>query len=188
MCRSHRIIDCLAPPPVRYRCRRPHALSDQKSHVLQKRRPDPPRHAKEGLLYYSVICAVTLTLTVTTVGANQSVRDTTAQLDLCLTVTMMSRITLRPKRFAYSNTTINAEDIRWNVTRHRLPTTSGRLHHAPRHDMSTLQAAPRTPVWSTVREPEGETFALESIAPNATFAPPPAQLSAPVPGRLPGGA
>ncbi|KAI0265572.1 hypothetical protein BC834DRAFT_877556 [Gloeopeniophorella convolvens] len=57
---------------------------------------------REGLLYYSVICSVTLVLTLMIIIADQSVKLITAQLELCLTVTMMSRITLHLKRFASS--------------------------------------------------------------------------------------
>jgi len=55
---------------------------------------------REGLLYYSVICAITLILTIMIIHAPPSIRNITAQLHLCVTVAMMSRITLHLKRFA----------------------------------------------------------------------------------------
>ncbi|KAI0315600.1 hypothetical protein OF83DRAFT_1173682 [Amylostereum chailletii] len=55
---------------------------------------------REGLAYYSVIFTVTLTLTIMIATADASVKNIVAQLELCLTVTMMSRITLDLKRFA----------------------------------------------------------------------------------------
>ncbi|KAH9968344.1 hypothetical protein BGW80DRAFT_1177689, partial [Lactifluus volemus] len=55
----------------------------------------------EGLLYYSVICAVTLTFTLMIIFADQSVRNITGQCvthtSPVLTVVMMSRITLHLK-------------------------------------------------------------------------------------------
>ena len=95
--RSHCIIDGLASPPVRYSCRWPHPLPDSESSIHSKRGSDPPGHAtrRSALLQVrnvdrtlhglslksprSVICAVTLTLTVMIVSANQSVRNITAQ-------------------------------------------------------------------------------------------------------------
>ncbi|KZV70431.1 hypothetical protein PENSPDRAFT_651572 [Peniophora sp. CONT] len=59
---------------------------------------------REGLLYYSVIFSVTLALTIMILAADPSVRNITAQLELCLTSTMMSRITLDLKRFARGGT------------------------------------------------------------------------------------
>ncbi|KAI0265576.1 hypothetical protein BC834DRAFT_969965 [Gloeopeniophorella convolvens] len=56
---------------------------------------------REGLLYYSAICTITLLLTIMILAADQSVRNVAAQVELCLTVTMMSRITLHLKRFAF---------------------------------------------------------------------------------------
>lgn len=116
---------------------------------------------QEGLLYYSVICAVTLTLTIAAVSANQSVRGTTAQLELCLTVTMMSRITLRPGRFANSTTTVHAEDTRWHVSRHRRP----REHVL---EISTLRAPPPAAFPSQSAYSEVESYPLESLPPAET--------------------
>jgi len=49
---------------------------------------------REGLLYYSVICSVTLVLAIMINAARPGIRNITAQLELLLTVAMMSRITL----------------------------------------------------------------------------------------------
>jgi len=55
---------------------------------------------KDGLLYYSVICSVTLVLTIMIVAAEPGIKNITAQLELLLTVAMMSRITLNLKKEA----------------------------------------------------------------------------------------
>jgi len=52
----------------------------------------------EGLLYYSVICSVTLVLTIMINTARAGIQNITAQLELLLTVAMMSRITLDLKQ------------------------------------------------------------------------------------------
>ncbi|KAF8487698.1 hypothetical protein F5888DRAFT_121764 [Russula emetica] len=57
---------------------------------------------REGLLYYSFICTITLVLTIMINTAGQSIRNVVSQLHLCLTVALMSRITLHLRRFAYS--------------------------------------------------------------------------------------
>jgi hypothetical protein len=62
---------------------------------------------REGLLYYSVICTITLILTIMIDSATQSIRNITSQLHLCLTVAMMSRITLDLRRYANSPNNIN---------------------------------------------------------------------------------
>jgi len=57
---------------------------------------------REGLLYYSIICTVTLVLTIMINTAAPSIRNVGSQLHLCLTVALMSRITLHLRRFANS--------------------------------------------------------------------------------------
>jgi hypothetical protein len=52
------------------------------------------RLLEDGLIYYSAIFAVTLVLTVMIVAAPPGLKNITAQLELLITVTMMSRITL----------------------------------------------------------------------------------------------
>jgi len=98
---------------------------------------------REGLLYYSVICAVTLTLTIMIVSATPSVRNITAQLELCLTVTMMSRITLHLKRFAHRSTIVDGSERR-----------PSRLPRAPTPRVVAAFSPPAA-------VPAGESFALE---------------------------
>ncbi|KAI0003266.1 hypothetical protein BJV74DRAFT_520964 [Russula compacta] len=62
---------------------------------------------REGLLYYSVICSVTLVFTIMIIFAEPSVRNITGQLQVCLTVAMMSRITIHFRRFARPNGVIH---------------------------------------------------------------------------------
>jgi hypothetical protein len=56
---------------------------------------------EDGLLYYSVICSVTLVLTIMIVAAEPGIKNITAQLELLLTVAMMSRITLNLRKEAH---------------------------------------------------------------------------------------
>jgi len=64
-------------------------------------RPDVARRLLEdALLYYAVIFAVTLTLTVMIAAAPTGIRNIAAQAELLLTVAMMSRITLSLREIA----------------------------------------------------------------------------------------
>ncbi|KAH9986924.1 hypothetical protein BJV74DRAFT_988371 [Russula compacta] len=65
---------------------------------------------KEGLVYYSVICTITLVFTMMVVFAEPSVRNITGQVQLCLTVAMMSRITIHLKRSARYPNAIPLDD------------------------------------------------------------------------------
>jgi len=56
------------------------------------------RLLEDGLIYYSAIFAVTAVLTFMIVAAPPGLKNITAQLELLLTVTMMSRITLNLKK------------------------------------------------------------------------------------------
>jgi len=56
------------------------------------------RLLKDGLIYYTVIFTITLVLTIVTIAAPPGLKNITAQLELLLTVTMMSRITLSLKK------------------------------------------------------------------------------------------
>ncbi|KIM78447.1 hypothetical protein PILCRDRAFT_824331 [Piloderma croceum F 1598] len=56
---------------------------------------------KDGLLYYSVIFCVTLVLTIQITASPAGIKNITAQLELLLTVAMMSRITLNLKKEAH---------------------------------------------------------------------------------------
>jgi hypothetical protein len=51
-------------------------------------------------MYYSVICSITLVLTIMIVSAPPGLKNITAQMELLLTVAMMSRITLSLKKTA----------------------------------------------------------------------------------------
>ncbi|VDB91796.1 unnamed protein product [Peniophora sp. CBMAI 1063] len=53
---------------------------------------------REGLLYYGIIFAVTFSLTLMIAFAPPGIQNICAQLELCLTAAMMSRITLTLKR------------------------------------------------------------------------------------------
>lgn len=55
----------------------------------------------DGLLFYSVICTINLVLTVMIVRARSGIKNIAAQLELLLTVTMMSRITLNLRKQAF---------------------------------------------------------------------------------------
>ncbi|KAF7297562.1 hypothetical protein MKEN_01378700 [Mycena kentingensis (nom. inval.)] len=58
------------------------------------------RILEDGLLYYSVIFSVTAVLTIMIVSAPPGLKNIAAQLELLITVTMMSRITLNLKKCA----------------------------------------------------------------------------------------
>ncbi|KAF8065009.1 hypothetical protein FPV67DRAFT_164591 [Lyophyllum atratum] len=58
------------------------------------------RILEDGLIYYTVIFAITLILTFMIIAAPPGVKNITAQTEQLLTVTMMSRITLNLKKAA----------------------------------------------------------------------------------------
>jgi hypothetical protein len=70
----------------------------------------------DGLLYYSLICSVTLVLTVMIAAAPPGIRNITAQLELLLTVTMMSRITLNLRKQGYQGSTSHRSDSAGELT------------------------------------------------------------------------
>ncbi|KAH9024816.1 hypothetical protein EDB85DRAFT_2150229 [Lactarius pseudohatsudake] len=144
---------------------------------------------REGLLYYSAICTVTLAFTIMIVSADPSVRNITAQLELCLTVAMMSRITLHLKRFGHGDTVISSYATRRPHDR-SLPPFVARPHGPSRRGFETtregtLPGVSFTPGWSTsAPEPfdtvyEGESFALEPYSSAAASAPRPHPSSEP---------
>lgn len=110
---------------------------------------------REGLLYYSIICTATLALTIMVNTTGESIRNVVSQLHLCLTVALMSRITLHLRRFANSppNNVIMFHD-----------NTARQPHIRPPHPHQTF---------STVSQP-GMTFAPPSSPP-----PPPPPQSLP---------
>ncbi|KAH7920296.1 hypothetical protein BV22DRAFT_1122838 [Leucogyrophana mollusca] len=64
-----------------------------------------------GLLYYSVICTVNLVLTIMIIQAPEGLKNISAQLELLLTVAMMSRITLNLRKQAlYGPSPSNTRD------------------------------------------------------------------------------
>ncbi|KAF8644422.1 hypothetical protein AX16_008482 [Volvariella volvacea WC 439] len=56
------------------------------------------RLLEDGLVYYGVIFAVTLVLTIMIIAAPPGLKNITAQLELLITVAMMSRITINLKK------------------------------------------------------------------------------------------
>ncbi|KAJ6511905.1 hypothetical protein C8R47DRAFT_1313998 [Mycena vitilis] len=58
------------------------------------------RLLEDGLIYYAAIFCVTLALTIMIVSAPPGLKNVAAQLELSITVTMMSRITLNLKKCA----------------------------------------------------------------------------------------
>ncbi|KAF5382498.1 hypothetical protein D9615_003044 [Tricholomella constricta] len=59
------------------------------------------RLLEDGLIYYIAIFSVTLVLTIMIIAAPPGLKNITAQLELLLTVAMMSRITLNLKKSAH---------------------------------------------------------------------------------------
>ncbi|KAH9172654.1 hypothetical protein EDB89DRAFT_878004 [Lactarius sanguifluus] len=134
---------------------------------------------REGLLYYSAICTVTLAFTIMIISADPSVRNITAQLELCLTVAMMSRITLHLKRFGHGDTVISSYAT--HPHDRSLPPFVARNRGPPRRRpettrLGTLTSVSFTPGWSTsAPEPfrtveEGESFALEPLSSSSAAA------------------
>ncbi|KAG1814621.1 uncharacterized protein BJ212DRAFT_342673 [Suillus subaureus] len=102
----------------------------------------------DGLLYYSVICTVNLVLTIMIIKSDDGVKNIAAQLELLLTVTMMSRITLNLKKEAYygpSHLHLQAESAIMSTCHHVISTPSGevfplsriRSHSAARAELSS---------------------------------------------------
>jgi len=58
------------------------------------------RLLEDGLIYYTAIFSVTLVLTIMIISAPPGLKNIAAQLELLITVTMMSRITLNLKKCA----------------------------------------------------------------------------------------
>ncbi|KAJ7729717.1 hypothetical protein B0H14DRAFT_3511716 [Mycena olivaceomarginata] len=58
------------------------------------------RLLEDGLIYYAAIFSVTLVLTIMIISAPPGLKNIAAQLELLITVTMMSRITLNLKKCA----------------------------------------------------------------------------------------
>lgn len=65
----------------------------------------------EGMIYYSVIFSITLTLAIMIAVAPPGIQNITAQLELLLTVGMMSRVTIDLKKHA-------KEHVHYDLSRH----------------------------------------------------------------------
>ncbi|KAJ7134216.1 hypothetical protein C8R44DRAFT_420148 [Mycena epipterygia] len=61
------------------------------------------RLLEDGLIYYTAIFSVTLVLTIMIISAPPGLKNIAAQMELLLTVTMMSRITLNLKKFTHKD-------------------------------------------------------------------------------------
>ncbi|KAJ7465179.1 hypothetical protein FB451DRAFT_1402887 [Mycena latifolia] len=81
------------------------------------------RILEDGLIYYSAIFSVTLVLTIMIIFAPPGLKNIAAQLELLITVTMMSRITLNlrksaRKRLLASVITFDPQSIAFGVADH----------------------------------------------------------------------
>ncbi|KAF7768520.1 hypothetical protein Agabi119p4_7763 [Agaricus bisporus var. burnettii] len=91
------------------------------------------RLLEDGLIYYIVICTVTLVLTLMIVFAEPGSKNITAQLELLLTVTMMSRITLSLKKSAANVDQSNPD----NLSMELIPNVAHtRDEHSPRSPLT----------------------------------------------------
>ncbi|KAH9971454.1 hypothetical protein BJV74DRAFT_799140 [Russula compacta] len=109
---------------------------------------------REGLLYYGVICSITLVFTIMITAAAPSVRNIAGQLQLCLTVAMMSRITIHLKRFGRRPN----HDIHGDA-KHRNPF----IHQQQQHLLPPDQTETNTlPIFATPTVPSSQqvTFLL----------------------------
>ncbi|KAG1869028.1 hypothetical protein DFJ58DRAFT_766723 [Suillus subalutaceus] len=79
----------------------------------------------DGLLYYSVICTVNLVLTIMIVRAHEGIKNIAAQLELLLTVTMMSRITLNIRKQSFHGHHSQAESFIMSTRNDTICTPSG---------------------------------------------------------------
>jgi hypothetical protein len=104
---------------------------------------------REGLLYYSVICTITLVLTIMITSTGQSIRNIASQLHLCLTVAMMSRITLHLRRFAN-----NPNKISYHEAAPQLHPHQHFLSSITQADMSFAPPPPTLTVLSSIYTPE----------------------------------
>jgi hypothetical protein len=98
---------------------------------------------QEGLLYYSIICTITLVLTIMITSTGESIRNVASQLHLCLTVAMMSRITLHLKRFANSPHNLIYHDAAPQIPPHHqysLSSVSQPVAFAPAPTMTVLSS------------------------------------------------
>ncbi|VDB91801.1 unnamed protein product [Peniophora sp. CBMAI 1063] len=100
---------------------------------------------REGIVYYSVVFAVTFALTLMIAFADPGIKNICAQLELCLTSVMMSRITLALKNhlIGFNETDKQARysnpPLEWGViTRpQRIALARGRVHYVERTSSNT---------------------------------------------------
>ncbi|KAG1880001.1 hypothetical protein F4604DRAFT_1954009 [Suillus subluteus] len=125
----------------------------------------------DGLLYYSVICTVNLVLTIMIIRAQEGVKNIAAQLELLLTVTMMSRITLNLRKeasYGPSRLHLQAESIIMSTLNHAISTPSGGVVVLNRLPSQSVPSAAR--VGSSSRARSGSTSSLPSPVQAITFA------------------
>ncbi|KAF5340670.1 hypothetical protein D9611_007450 [Ephemerocybe angulata] len=125
------------------------SLKNRKTPYIMK------RLFQDGLIYYSAIFAVTLVLTLMIISAPEGLKNITAQLELLLTVAMMSRITINLKKSAKK---INGTQIRPEMPSNF--TQKSQLDVVP--DIDIRIAAPRFANYGT--QSEGEFLPMERIS------------------------
>lgn len=116
----------------------------------------------DGLLYYSVICTINLILAVMIVKARSGVKNIAAQLELILTVTMMSRITLNLKKQAYHGPSplhSQVESIIMSTRNHTMSTPSGGIVVLNRMRSYSAPSAQRVEVSSRARSGSANSLA-----------------------------
>ncbi|KAJ8080982.1 hypothetical protein PM082_017817 [Marasmius tenuissimus] len=108
-------------------------------------RPIMKQLLEDGVIYYGVILAITIVLTVMMRVAEDGLKNITAQLHLLLTVTMMSRITLNLKkcRFASTAESLNPKFSRPSTTFYRRSDESQAVGAVATHgEIHALSALP----------------------------------------------
>jgi hypothetical protein len=125
----------------------------------------------DGLLYYSVICTVNLVLTIMIIRAREGLKNIAAQLELILTVTMMSRITLNLKKEVYHRPDhfhSQAESVIMSTCNPVISTLSGEVIALSRWRSPSIPSAARVGLSSRARS--GTTSSLVSPVRAITFA------------------
>ncbi|KAH9961843.1 hypothetical protein BJV74DRAFT_787376, partial [Russula compacta] len=120
----------------------------------------------EGLLYYSVICTVSLVFTLMIIFAPPAVRNITGHL----TVTMMSRITIHLKRFAHNPSGVIQQDSNFPSARqgHLVKTIPRPAFAARSGPYSTNVTITRGPLDSSLAASGNESYlAMRTISPVA---------------------
>ncbi|KAG1781205.1 hypothetical protein EV702DRAFT_1266153 [Suillus placidus] len=125
---------------------------------------------EDGLLFYSVICTVNLVLTIMIIRAHEGVKNIAAQLELLLTVTMMSRITLNIKKQMYYGPSPMHSQVESIImsTRNAISTPSGGVVVFNRLQSHSVPSAAH--VESSSRARSGSASSLASPVRAITFA------------------